>query len=97
MADVCPCTGASGEMWKIEDNLYDLLKMMRDIMSDNPLFVLVNLYTAGLAPSCAGYMLSLIFGSSFGGTVESDEIGIYAESSRAAFPCGAFSRWTADK
>jgi len=53
----------------------------------------VNLYTAGLAPSCAGYMLSLIFRSRFGGTVESDEIGILTESAKTPFPCGAFSRW----
>ena len=85
--------GTGGEMWKIEDDLYDLLKQIREILSDDPLFVLVNLYTAGLAPSCAGYMLSLIFKSSFGGVVESDEIGIFTESSKTPFPCGAFSRW----
>ncbi|MCL1859506.1 MAG: class I SAM-dependent methyltransferase [Oscillospiraceae bacterium] len=85
--------GAGGEMWKIEDDLFELLKMIREILSDNPLFVLVNLYTAGLAPSCAGYMLSLIFKSKFGGSVESDEIGIFTESTKTPFPCGAFSRW----
>ena len=85
--------GANGEMWKIEDNLFDLLKMLRDILSDNPLFILLNLYTAGLAPSCAGYMLSVIFGKEFGGSVESDEVGIFTESTKTAFPCGAFSRW----
>jgi len=85
--------GASGEMWKIEDDLFDLLKMLRELLSDNALFVLVNLYTAGLAPSCAGYMLSLIFKNSLGGNVESDEIGIYTESTKTPFPCGAFSRW----
>lgn len=85
--------GAGGEMWKIEDNLFDLLKMIKDILSDDPLFVLVNLYTAGLAPSCAGYMLSLIFKNTFGGDVESDEIGIFTESTKTPFPCGAFSRW----
>jgi len=85
--------GTGGEMWKIEDDLFNLLKMIKEIMSENPLFVLVNLYTAGLAPSCAGYMLSMLFKNKFGGTVESDEIGIFAESTNTAFPCGAFSRW----
>ncbi|MCL1901964.1 MAG: class I SAM-dependent methyltransferase [Firmicutes bacterium] len=85
--------GPNGEMWKIEDNLFDLLKLISQVLTDEPLFVLLNLYTAGLAPSCAGYMLSLLFKEKYGGTVESDEIGILAESSRAAFPCGAFSRW----
>ena len=85
--------GSNGEMWKIEDDLFELLKMIRDVLSDNPVFVLVNLYTAGLAPSCAGYMLSLIFGNKFGGSVESDEIGIFSESVKTPFPCGAFSRW----
>ena len=85
--------GANGEMWKIEDDLFNLLKMLKEILSDNPLFILVNLYTAGLAPSCAGYMLSLLFKSSFGGNIESDEIGIFTESTKTPFPCGAFSRW----
>lgn len=85
--------GAKGELWKIEDDLFELLKLIPDILSDDPLFVLVNLYTAGLAPSCAGYMLSLLF-AGFGGKVESDEIGIYTESAKAPFPCGAFSRWS---
>ena len=88
--------GAGGEMWKLEDDLFGLLKLISGILSDAPLFVLLNLYTAGLAPSCAGYMLSLIFKNRYGGTVESDEIGITAESSQAVFPCGAFSRWVAD-
>lgn len=86
--------GAGGEMWKIEDDLYNLLKMIRELLSDDPLFVLVNLYTAGLAPSCAGYMLSLVFKNSLGGAVESDEIGIFAASAKTPFPCGAFSRWS---
>ena len=85
--------GAGGEMWKIEDDLFELLKMVYSILSDEPLFVLVNLYTAGLAPSCAGYMLSLVFKSRLGGSVESDEVGIYTKSAKAPFPCGAFSRW----
>jgi 23S rRNA (cytosine1962-C5)-methyltransferase len=85
--------GANGEMWKVEDDLFALLKLIENILSGDPLFVLVNLYTAGLAPSCAGYMLSLVFKDRFGGSVESDEIGIYAKSAKAPFPCGAFSRW----
>jgi len=85
--------GANGEMWKIEDNLSGLLNMIRELLSDNPVFVLVNLYTAGLAPSCAGYMLSDIFKNRYGGRVESDEIGIFTESTKIPFPCGAFSRW----
>ncbi|MCL1792648.1 MAG: class I SAM-dependent methyltransferase [Oscillospiraceae bacterium] len=86
--------GANGEMWKIEDDLFGLLKLIGNILSDDPLFVLVNLYTAGLAPSCAGYMLSLVFAKRFGGSVESDEIGILTESAKAPFPCGAFARWS---
>jgi 23S rRNA (cytosine1962-C5)-methyltransferase len=85
--------GANGEMWKIEDHIFMLLEMLKPLLKDNPLFVLINLYTAGLAPSCAGYMLSMIFQKTFGGTVESDEIGLFAESTQTPFPCGAFSRW----
>lgn len=85
--------GANGEMWKIEKDLYNLLNMIPGILSDSPVFVLVNLYTAGLAPSCAGYILSTVFRNRYGGDVESDEIGILSESAGAPFPCGAFSRW----
>jgi 23S rRNA (cytosine1962-C5)-methyltransferase len=85
--------GAGGELWKIEDDLFGLLELISGILSGDPLFVLVNLYTAGLAPSCAGYMLSLVFKSRYGGSVESDEVGIYAKSAKAPFPCGAFARW----
>ena len=86
--------GAGGEMWKIEDHLFMLLEMLRQVLSEQPLFVLINLYTAGLAPSCAGYMLSMIMRKEFGGSVESDEIGLFVESTKMPFPCGAFSRWT---
>ena len=86
--------GASGEVWKIEDGLFALLKQCVSLLSETPLFILVNLYTAGLAPSCAGYMLALA-ASALGGSVSSDEIGLYVESTGIAFPCGAFSRWEA--
>lgn len=85
--------GANGEVWKIEDSLYELLKLIKALLSDSPMFILINLYTAGLAPSCAGYMLSLIT-KDFGGQVISDEIGLFTESNGIPFPCGAFSRWT---
>jgi len=57
----------------------------------------VNLYTAGLAPSCVGYMLSMIFKNNSGGAVESGEIGIFSESTETPFPCGGFSRWIGAK
>ncbi|GHV13102.1 SAM-dependent methyltransferase [Clostridia bacterium] len=85
--------GAKGETWKIEEHLYGLLNAIAEIISDKPLFVLVNQYTAGLAPSAVGYMLELIFGSRFGGKVVSDEIGIRAEATGSPFPCGGFARW----
>ena len=86
--------GANGEMWKIEDHLFMLLEMIKPLLTEKPLFILVNLYTAGLAPSCVGYMLSMIMRKNFGGVVESDEIGLFAENTKTPFPCGAFSRWT---
>lgn len=85
--------GASGEMWKIEEHLFPLLHSIAQLLSDRPVFVQINLYTAGLAPSCAGYMLDMLLKPNLGGRVEADEIGIFCESTGAPFPCGAFARW----
>ena len=67
--------GPNGEVWKLEDNIYDLVKLCVGVMSDNPLFFLLNSYTTGLSPSVA-YLLGDTLGTKFGGEVFADEIGL---------------------
>ena len=84
--------GAGGEVWKLEEHLFGLLELVVKLLSDTPLFILVNLYTAGIAPSCAGYMLNMLTAGR-GGRVYADEIGLKVSATGAAFPCGSFARW----
>ena len=81
--------GPSGEVWKLEDGLFDLMKLCAGVLSDDPLFVLVNSYTTGLSPSTLTYIAR----SLLGGHAESDEIGLPVKSSGLTLPCGATCRW----
>ena len=82
--------GPSGEVWKLEERLYDFVRLCTGVLSDDPLFVLINSYTTGLSPST----LSYIAGSLLGGRVESGELGLPVTSSGLPLPCGAACRWT---
>ena len=85
--------GPKGEMWKIEDELYNLVRSCVNIMSDEPLFFLINSYTTGLSPIVIKNILALTAASKFGGTVFSDEIGLPILSRGIVLPCGATGRW----
>lgn len=85
--------GPSGEVWKLEDNIDQLVNLTAGVLSDEPLFFLINSYTTGLSPSAMGYILSLRVKSRYGGKIESDEIGLPVTSSGAVLPCGSSSRW----
>ena len=85
--------GPGGEIWKIEDSIYDFVKLCTEVLSDDPLFYLINSYTTGLAPSVLTYMLSTEVKSKFGGTVTSDEIGVPVSGNGLVLPCGASGRW----
>lgn len=85
--------GPGGEIWKIEDSIYDFVKLCTEVLSDAPLFYLINSYTTGLAPSVLTYMLSTEVKSKFGGTVISDEIGVPVSGNGLVLPCGASGRW----
>ncbi len=88
--------GPSGELWKLEDDIDDLIKLVSNLLSENPLFFLVNSYTTGLSPSTMGYILSKTLKDKFGGRVISDEIGIPVKTTGASLPCGSFSFWVVD-
>ena len=84
--------GPKGEIWKIEDSIYDFIRLCTKILSDDPLFFLVNSYTTGLAPAVLTYMLSTEL-KSFGGHVDSQEIGLPVTKTGLVLPCGASGRW----
>ena len=85
--------GPGGEIWKLEDNLWDFVSLCKGVLSDEPLFVLINSYTTGLAPSVLTYMTDSIFTSELGGASRSEELGLPVSQSGLALPCGASCRW----
>lgn len=86
--------GPKGEIWKIEDAIYPFIELTMDILSDDPLFYLVNSYTTGLQPAVLTYMLSMTIGKKYGGKVESNEIGLPVKDTGLVLPCGASGRWS---
>lgn len=86
--------GPKGEIWKIEDSIHSFVKLCTQILSDKPLFFLINSYTTGLAPSVLTYMIEIEVGKKFGGHVESQEIGLPVSSNGLVLPCGASGRWS---
>ena len=86
--------GPGGEVWKIEDELYPLILKCMDIMSDNPLFFLINSYTTGLSASILSNVLTYTLVKKYGGSVSSDEIGLPMHSNGLVLPCGISGRWT---
>ena len=88
--------GPSGEVWKLEQNLYPFVKLCAGVLSDDPLFVILNSYTTGLAPSVLGYLLNLLVSGTYGGHTECAELGLPVTETGMALPCGATGRWIAD-
>lgn len=85
--------GPGGEIWKLEDEVYNFVSLCSEIVADDALAMFINSYTTGLAPSVMQYILGSIMVSKFGGSVSSDEIGIPVTSSKMVLPCGATAIW----
>ena len=85
--------GPKGEIWKIEEKIYPFIQLCTKVLSDDPLFFLINSYTTGLQPAVLTYMLETEVRAKFGGTVVSDEIGLPVSSNGLILPCGASGRW----
>ena len=85
--------GPGGEVWKLEDNIYNLVKLCSGVLSDNPLFFVLNSYTAGLSPSVMSYMLDCVLRPKFGGSVSADEIGLLVEQTNMPLPAGSTAIW----
>ena len=85
--------GPKGEIWKIEESIWPFVELTTQILSDNPLFFLINSYTTGLQPAVLTYMLNMAVKNRFGGVVESEEIGLPVTGNGLVLPCGASGRW----
>ena len=86
--------GPKGEIWKIEESVFPFIELCSKILSDDPLFFLINSYTTGLQPAVLNYMINTAIVSKFGGHVEADEIGVNVSSNGLVLPCGASGRWS---
>ena len=86
--------GPKGEIWKIEESIYPLIQLCSQILTDNPLFFLINSYTTGLQPAVLSYMISTVLGTA-NGTVTASEIGLPVSSNGLVLPCGASGRFEA--
>ncbi len=81
--------GTNGEMWKLEDSIYDLMMSITQLLSDKPLFILLNSYTTGLSASVMSYLLQMTVGKRFKIEVISEEIGLPVKQTGMALPCGS--------
>ncbi|HEY5552603.1 MAG TPA: class I SAM-dependent methyltransferase [Opitutaceae bacterium] len=86
--------GGDGEMWKLEDDLWELLAGCRKVLSDRPLFFLINAYTARLSPTVVVNLLRELFADD-GGTITGGEVGLPVASDGKVLPCGIHGRWEA--
>lgn len=85
--------GPKGEIWKIEDSIHEFVKLCTGVLSEEPLFVLINSYTTGLQPAMMAYIANLELTKRFGGSVSAEEIGLPVKSTGLVLPCGAACRW----
>jgi 23S rRNA (cytosine1962-C5)-methyltransferase len=80
--------GTSGEMWKLENSIHELMMNCVEILSDEPLFVLLNSYTTGLSPSVMAYLLKMTIGQKYSAEITAEEIGLPVTTTGLALPCG---------
>lgn len=85
--------GPGGEVWKLENEVYSFVELCSQVLSDDPIMVLINSYTTGLSPSVMQYILGSVISPRFGGKVESDEIGLPVTQTGMILPCGASAIW----
>lgn len=85
--------GPGGEVWKIEAELFRFVEKCSGLLSDNPLFVLLNSYTTGLSAATMQNVLDMTISRKFGGKATADEIGIPMSDNGFVLPCGSSARW----
>lgn len=85
--------GPSGELWKLEDELYELTSKCTELLSDDPLFFIISSYTAGVSTQASAGILGLTVKKSFGGKVIADELCLPIPKMGICLPCGCTARW----
>ena len=85
--------GTNGEVWQFEENIYELVELCTNVLSDNPLFFLINSYTTGISSTVLANILNLTVNKNYKGKVSSGEIGLPMEHSDLILPCGIYGRW----
>lgn len=85
--------GPNGEMWKLENELYSFVSLCAKVLSDNPLFVLINSYTTGLQPQVLKNILALTIANQKGGKIEAYEVGLKTQEKGVVLPCGNSGIW----
>lgn len=85
--------GPSGEIWKLEERIYEFVELCAGVLADDAEFVILNSYTTGLSPSVMEYLLGTVIQPRFGGTVSSDEIGLKVTETGLTLPCGSTAIW----
>ena len=88
--------GPTGEVWKLENELYGLVSACTEVLSEKPLFFFINSYTTGLQPAVLSNILRKTVGAKKGGIVDAQEVCLPVASG-GVLPCGATGRWTFDK
>jgi 23S rRNA (cytosine1962-C5)-methyltransferase len=84
--------GPKKVLWKIEEDFLELMQLCEDLLSDKPLFVLINGYAAGYSPLAFAYNLER-FEKKFGGGIECGDLTIAQKGSDRLLPCGIYARW----
>lgn len=85
--------GPNGELWKFEHNLYNLINACLKILSDKPLFFLINAYTTGISSTVLLNILKTTLEPVYGGSIEAGEIGLPITDNNLVLPCGIYGRW----
>ncbi|SFG35221.1 class I SAM-dependent methyltransferase [Oribacterium sp. WCC10] len=86
--------GPKGEIWKIEDAVYQLIKLSSELLTRDSIFFLINSYTTGLQPAVMSYMLGVLIKEKLGGNIYSEEVGLPVTETGLVLPCGCSGRWT---
>lgn len=89
--------GTSGEVWKFEENIYELVELCTKVLSPNPIFFLINSYTTGISSTVLENILKLNIGKVHKGKLSSGEIGLPMKESSLVLPCGIYGRWENEK
>ncbi len=86
--------GPTGQVWKLEDDLFDFLSLCLGVLSDTPRFVLLNTYTTGLSAGTLAYLLQTLLVPKLGGRASAEELGLPVRETGLILPCGASARWS---